>query len=312
MIPAVSCDLNENFIKTGQNPQNYILKNDMKFFPKIHSLNKSKNEQIEKQRLHQPFFLKADLETINLGEALQTQFESILIDPPWYEYFARSGGFPPTCNHQESTDPWTFEEIRALNIEDIAATPSFCFIWCGNKHVEQATACLIKWGFRRIENVCWIKTNTNTHPSHPDYLPYGSLTVLRNTKETLLVGVRGSVQRSRDGYLMHANLDSDVVIAPEEECFGCMKKPESVYGLIERFCNSSRRIELFGHSHNLRPGWVTVGDSFELSNFDPNEYWSLTDGENRFVKSTPEIERLRPKSPTSRQKSESPPPTLSL
>lgn len=309
MESVTSCDLNDNFVKTGQNPQNFILQNDLQFFPKLDVLNKLKTEQIQKSRLHAPFYVNADLRYLDLGATFRTQFETILIDPPWYEYFARSGGFPAACNHQESSSPWSFEEIRSLAIQDIAATPSFCFIWCGNKHVEQATACLIKWGFRRIENVCWVKTNENKQTTFPDYLPYGSLTVLKNTKETLLIGVRGSVQRSRDGYLMHANLDSDVLIAPEPDSFGCMRKPEKAYDLIERFCNSQRRIELFGQKHNLRPGWITVGHSFDTSNFDSDEYIKLTREENRFVRSTHEIERLRPKSPRS-SKSESPPPFI--
>ena len=30
-----------------------------------------------------------------------------------------------------------------------------------------------------------------------------------------------------------------------------------------------RRLELFGHDHNIRPGWVTVGNELTSSNFDP-------------------------------------------
>ena len=305
MDSHTSSDLNDNYVHSGKNPQNYILLEDMKFFPKIHALNKLKNEQIDKSRLHEPLYLQGDLRNMDLGNELKTQFETIVVDPPWYEYFARSGGFPPTCNHQESTYPWTFEEIRSLPIQEIAATPSFCFLWCGNKHVEQGTACLIKWGFRRIESICWVKTNL-AGASHPDYLPFGSHSVLKNTKETLLVGVRGSVHRSRDSHLMHANLDSDVLIAPEAECFGCTRKPDAIYDLIERFSNSQRRIELFGHRHNLRAGWVTVGESLGDSNFDAFEYMKLTREEERFVQSTPEIERLRPKSPRSSVSSQSP------
>jgi N6-adenosine-specific RNA methylase IME4 len=290
--------LNDWFVVDGSFPTNYVLKTDIDHFPKIKKLRDLKMRAIESSRLHPPLSVTADLRCLDLHASLQTQFETILIDPPWYEYYARAGGFPPACSHNESPEPWwSYEDIRNLRIEDISATPGFCFIWCGNKHVEQATACLLKWGFRRIEDICWLKTNEESKDM-PDYLPFGASNAIKMTKEHLLVGIKGTVNRSRDSYLIHSNIDSDVVIAPQEKAFGCTKKPEAIYELIERFSNSQRRLELFGHDHNLRPGWVTIGsDISSPSNYDPAEYIRLTDGENRFVKSTNEIERLRPKSP---------------
>ena len=296
----MTTDLNQHFVESGENPQNFIVTNDIDLFPKIKQLRTLKDCNVNENRLHDPLWINADLRQLPLWPVLQTKFETIVVDPPWYEYYARAGAFPPKCDHNESTLPWSFEEIRDLRIEDIAASPGFCFVWCGNKHVEQATACLLKWGYRRIEDVCWIKTNNGKIATYPEYLPFGALNVLKNTKEHLLVGIKGTVQRSRDNYLLHANIDSDVIVAPEEDSFGCTKKPDAAYALIERFSNSQRRLELFGHAHNLRPGWVTIGsDISDHSTFEPHMYNQLTDGRNRFVPSSSEIERLRPKSPKS-------------
>lgn len=33
-------------------------------------------------------------------------------------------------------------------------------------------------------------------------------------------------------------------------------------------CAGRRRLELFGEEHNIRPGWVTVGDQITSSNFN--------------------------------------------
>jgi len=292
-------DLNELFTETGELPTNFVVQSDIDLFPKIKKLRDLKTHVIENNRLHAPLHICGDLRLMDLYGTVQTQFETILIDPPWYEYYARTGGFPPACAHNEQTAPWwSFEEIRNLRIEDIGASPGFCFIWCGNKHVEQATACLLKWGYRRIEDICWLKTNDEKTNGLPDFLPFGALNILKSSKEHLLLGIRGSVHRSQDSYLIHANLDSDVIIAPQEECIGCTKKPEQVYDLIERFCNSNRRLELFGHDHNLRPGWVTIGAGITKgTNYVPQEYVGMTSGENQFVESSVEIERLRPKSP---------------
>lgn len=297
----MTTDLNQHFIESGELPTNFVSKYDIKHYPKIEKLRQLKTEAIDNCRLHEPFQIPANLQILDLKNTLQTEFETILVDPPWYEYYARLGGFAAACSHNETTEPWwSFEQIRELKIEEIAATPGFCFIWCGNKHVEQATACLIKWGFRRIEDICWLKTNNEKTIGIPDYLPYGALNVFKNSKEHLLVGIRGNVQRSRDSHLMHANIDSDVVIAPQEISFGCTRKPTEVYDIIERFCNSQRRLELFGQDHNLRPGWVTIGAGLSgENNYDPDAYRTLTE-KNRYVPSNHEIERLRPKSPQSR------------
>lgn len=47
-----------------------------------------------------------------------------------------------------------------LEIEAIADTPSFVFLWCGSAEgLDAGRHCLKKWGFRRVEDVCWVKTN---------------------------------------------------------------------------------------------------------------------------------------------------------
>lgn len=301
---------NEAFQTTLKYPQNYILRTDVESFPKIKTLLDAKNLRIDSHILHEPLFVVGDLKQLDLASTLRTKFETILVDPPWYEYHARAGGFPSKCSHHEATTPWTFEEIKNLRIGDIAADQSFCFLWCGNKHVQQGTECLARWGFKRIENICWVKTNRNENHLHPrcNYLPYGVTEVLHTTKEHLLVGIKGTVSRSLDSYLIHANVDSDVIIA-EQEPFGCTKKPLETYRIIERFCNSQRRIELFGCDHNLRPGWVTIGKDISVgdSNFDPDEYANLTRIEQRFVPTNDVIEKLRPRSPVMRSRTPTPP-----
>lgn len=302
---------NDAFVTTHKYPQNYILRNDVEHFPKIKALIDAKNQRVDTHVLHEPLFIVGDLREMNLASELGTKFESILIDPPWFEYHARAGGFPPTCKHRgEDTTPWTFEEIMNLRIGDIAADQSFSFLWCGNKHVQQGTECLLRWGFKRIEDICWVKTNeSNTH-LHPrcNFLPYGVTEVLYTTKEHLLVGIKGTVSRSMDNYLIHANVDSDVMIA-EQAPFGCMMKPQETYRMIERFCNSQRRLELFGSDHNLRPGWVTVGKDIMTgpSNYVPQTYIDLTRIEQRFVPTNDLIEKLRPRSPVNRSRTPTPP-----
>lgn len=53
-----------------------------------------------------------------------------------------------------------------LDIGELAAPRSFLFLWCGSSEgLDMGRFCLRKWGFRRCEDICWIRTNIN-NPSH--------------------------------------------------------------------------------------------------------------------------------------------------
>lgn len=38
------------------------------------------------------------------------------------------------------------------------------------------------------------------------------------------------------------------------------RKPDEIYGLIERLNPGGKKIELFGRPHNCQPGWITLGN----------------------------------------------------
>ncbi|XP_022850090.1 methyltransferase-like protein 1 isoform X2 [Olea europaea var. sylvestris] len=184
---------------------------------------------------------------------------------------------PGVTDHMEY---WTFEEIMNLKIEAIADTPSFIFLWVGDGvGLEQGRQCL--------------------------------------KKEHCLMGIKGTVRRSTDGHVIHANIDTDVIIA-EEPPYGSTSKPEDMYRIIEHFALGRRRLELFGEDHNIRSGWLTVGKGLSSSNFNSEAYirrfmdkdgkvWQGGGGRNpppeapHLVLTTPEIEALRPKSPMKNQ-----------
>jgi mRNA (2'-O-methyladenosine-N6-)-methyltransferase len=49
-------------------------------------------------------------------------------------------------------------------------------------------------------------------------------------------------------------LDTDVIVSEVRET---SRKPDEVYGLIERMCPGGRKVEIFGRKHNARPGCVS-------------------------------------------------------
>ncbi|KAI3730997.1 hypothetical protein L1987_62179 [Smallanthus sonchifolius] len=306
-------DYSQNFVDTGMRPQNFIreleLTSVVEDYPKLRELIQKKDE-IVAGSASAPMYYKCDLrEQVLSPEFFGTKFDVILIDPPWEEYVHRA---PGVSDHMEY---WTFEEIMNLKIEAIADTPCFVFLWVGDGvGLEQGRQCLKKWGFRRCEDICWVKTNKTT--ATPG-LRHDSHTLFQRSKEHCLMGIKGTVRRSTDGHIIHANIDTDVIIA-EEPPYGSTAKPEDMYRIIEHFSLGRRRLELFGEDHNIRAGWLTVGKDLSSSNFNSEGYvrnfmdkdgkvWQGGGGRNpppeagHLVLTTPDIEALRPKSPMKNQ-----------
>ncbi|KAK4774143.1 hypothetical protein SAY87_029162 [Trapa incisa] len=306
-------DYSQNFVDTGMRPQNFIreleLTSVVEDYPKLRELIQKKDEIVAKSA-SPPMYHKCDLREFELSpEFFGTKFDVILVDPPWEEYVHRA---PGVADHMEY---WTFEEILNLKIEAIADIPSFIFLWVGDGvGLEQGRQCLKKWGFRRCEDICWVKTNkTNATPG----LRHDSHTLFQHSKEHCLMGIKGTVRRSTDGHIIHANIDTDVIIA-EEPPYGSTQKPEDMYRIIEHFALGRRRLELFGEDHNIRSGWLTAGKGLSSSNFNADAYtrnfadkdgkvWQGGSGRNpppdapHLVLTTPDIESLRPKSPMKNQ-----------
>lgn len=305
-------DYCQTYVDTGLRPQNFIRDIDMDSryaeYVKLSQLITLK-DKILRARATPAMSLRCDIKRMDLRE-LGTKFDVVLIDPPWKEYHDRVGGlYIPN----ENLAPWTYEEIEALKISEITESQSFLFLWCGETHLEDGRALFKKWGFRRIEDICWVKTNRSAKQADGTADKVLTATMVEDTsflgrsKEHCLMGIRGTVKRSEDFHLIHANVDTDVIIHEEFHC-GSTQKPTELYEIIEHFCLGRRRLELFGNDRNIRDGWLTLGESLTTSSFQRDMYlrWFLgskkwpeakTYEGGRLVGSTQEIEILRPKSP---------------
>eukprot|EP01090_Pellita_catalonica_P006523 TRINITY_DN16765_c0_g1_i1.p1 TRINITY_DN16765_c0_g1~~TRINITY_DN16765_c0_g1_i1.p1 ORF type:complete len:361 (-),score=63.10 TRINITY_DN16765_c0_g1_i1:27-1109(-) len=325
-------DYSQHYVDTGQRPQNFIrdttLADRFEKYPKLKDLLHLKDEHLRTRRT-KPHFLKCDLHDFPLT-SLKTKFDVILVDPPWEEYISRA----PMITHgkeQKKKSFWAFEEILSLEIEKIAANPCFIFLWVGSgKGLDEGRILLKKWGFRRCEDIVWAKTNkrkfsggasgsgeAGKDKAVKDYSKYtpsldefggqdkrcetgianDTDSVMVHTKEHCLMGIKGTVRRSTDGHLIHANIDTDVIVS-EERPLGDDSKPEEIYHIIEHFSLGMRRIELFGEDHNIRDGWLTLGNALTNSNWNAEEYGKLwEEKDSHLLGTTQEIEKLRPKSP---------------
>jgi N6-adenosine-specific RNA methylase IME4 len=111
---------------------------------------------------------------------------------------------------------WTFEEIGNLKIEQVSATPSFIFLWCGSEEgLDQGRLLLKKWGYRRCEDIVWLKTNKDSQETPTATGGLNTKFIFHHTKEHCLMGIKGTVRRNQDGHLIHANVDVDIIISEE-------------------------------------------------------------------------------------------------
>ncbi|KAI5712724.1 N6-adenosine-methyltransferase non-catalytic subunit [Diaphorina citri] len=286
-------DYCQHFVDTGQRPQNFIrdvgLADRFEEYPKLRELIKLKDDLIA-ETATPPMFLKCDVKEFNLKE-LNVKFDVIHIEPPLEEYQRTLG----VTNMQG----WSWDQIMQLEIGEVAAARSFVFLWCGSSEgLDQGRNCLRKWGFRRCEDICWIRTNAS-NPGHSKNIE--AKAVFQRTKEHCLMGIKGTVRRSTDGDFIHANVDIDLIISEEME-YGSLEKPVEIFHIMEHFCLGRRRLHIFGRDSTIRPGWLTIGPDLTNSNFNAETYTSYFINGYISTGCTERIEALRPKSPPPKNK----------
>ena len=122
------------------------------------------------------------------------------------------------------------------------------------------------------------------------------------------MGIKGTVKRSTDGDFIHANVDIDLIIE-EDQTYGSKDKPVEIFHIVEHFCLGRRRLHIFARDSTIRPGWLSLGNELTSSNYDRDIYLGHFQTEESLTTGcSEEIERLRPKSPSPKNKQMSGPP----
>ncbi|TFK43193.1 MT-A70-domain-containing protein [Crucibulum laeve] len=171
------------------------------------------------------------------------KFHVIMADPPWDIHMSLPYG------------TMTDDEMRAMPIPTLQ-DEGLLFLWVTGRAMEVGRECLRVWGYTRVDEVVWVKTNQLQRVIRTGRTGHW----LNHTKEHMLVGVKTITDAS--GALKfpswaNRGLDTDVIVSEVRET---SRKPDEVYGLIERMCPGGRKIEIFGRKHNTRPGWLTLGN----------------------------------------------------
>ena len=174
---------------------------------------------------HEPCYLPLS----RLSSLLPSKFDVILVDPPF-----------------SSTFTWdTLLDVEQFPIPTLAADPSFLFLWVGSgagDGLERGRDALAKWGYRRCEDVVWIKTNKNSNAGPGvrkenisfmyrfvwvaeycffDYRFFfnayaktdpPTTSLFTRTKQHCLIGIKGTVRRSTDSWFVHCNVGMRLIL----------------------------------------------------------------------------------------------------
>ncbi|XP_013885051.1 N(6)-adenosine-methyltransferase subunit METTL3 [Austrofundulus limnaeus] len=172
-----------------------------------------------------------------LDVSILGKFAVVMADPPWDIHMELPYG------------TLTDDEMRKLSIPALQ-DDGFLFLWVTGRAMELGRECLSLWGYDRVDEIIWVKTNQLQRIIRTGRTGHW----LNHGKEHCLVGVKGNTQGFNRG------LDCDVIVA---EVRSTSHKPDEIYGMIERLSPGTRKIELFGRPHNVQPNWITLGNQLD-------------------------------------------------
>ncbi|TVU27966.1 hypothetical protein EJB05_19472, partial [Eragrostis curvula] len=161
------------------------------------------------------------------------QFGVIMADPPWDIHMELPYG---TMGD---------EEMRTLNVPALQ-TDGMIFLWVTGRAMELGRECLELWGYKRVEEIIWVKTNQLQRIIRTGRTGHW----LNHSKEHCLVGIKGNP-------LVNRNIDTDVIVAEVRET---SRKPDEMYAMLERISPRTRKLELFARMHNTQAGWLSLGN----------------------------------------------------
>ncbi|XP_018327837.1 N6-adenosine-methyltransferase catalytic subunit isoform X1 [Agrilus planipennis] len=185
--------------------------------------------------LYPPQWVQCDLRYLDM--TVLGKFAVIMADPPWDIHMELPYG------------TMSDDEMRQLGIPQLQ-DEGLIFLWVTGRAMELGRECLKLWGYERVDEIIWVKTNQLQRIIRTGRTGHW----LNHGKEHCLVGMKGNPQNLNRG------LDSDVIVA---EVRATSHKPDEIYGMIERLSPGTRKIELFGRTHNIQPNWITLGNQVD-------------------------------------------------
>ncbi|XP_065073341.1 N6-adenosine-methyltransferase MT-A70-like protein [Ochlerotatus camptorhynchus] len=185
--------------------------------------------------LYPPQWIQCDLRYLDM--TVLGKFAVVMADPPWDIHMELPYG------------TMSDDEMRQLGVPALQ-DDGLIFLWVTGRAMELGRECLKLWGYERVDELIWVKTNQLQRIIRTGRTGHW----LNHGKEHCLVGMKGNPPNLNRG------LDCDVIVA---EVRATSHKPDEIYGIIERLSPGTRKIELFGRPHNVQPNWITLGNQLD-------------------------------------------------
>ncbi|XP_060574782.1 N6-adenosine-methyltransferase catalytic subunit-like, partial [Ruditapes philippinarum] len=196
------------------------------------AMSSDSNEQVN---MFPPQWIQCDIRYLDMQ--VLGKCAVIMADPPWDIHMEL-----PYGTMQD-------DEMRKMPVP-LMQDDGYIFLWVTGRAMELGRECLELWGYKRIDEIIWVKTNQLQRIIRTGRTGHW----LNHGKEHCLVGVKGNPKGVNKG------LDCDVIVA---EVRATSHKPDEIYGIIERLSPGTRKVELFGRPHNVQPNWITLGNQLE-------------------------------------------------
>ncbi|KAG8709027.1 hypothetical protein FRC09_000909 [Ceratobasidium sp. 395] len=170
-----------------------------------------------------PQWINCDVRRFDYG--VLGKFHVIMADPPWDIHMSLPYG------------TMTDDEMRAMPIPQLQ-DEGLLFLWVTGRAMEVGRECMRVWGYTRVDEVVWLKTNQLQRVIRTGRTGHW----LNHTKEHMLVGVK-TVTDDKGNLVWpswaNRGIDCDVIVSEVRET---SRKPDEVYGMIERMCPGGRKI----------------------------------------------------------------------
>jgi len=210
------------------------------------------NDPFQFQSNHQRFsegtYVNCDIRYLNFASL--GEFDVVLLDPPW-----RIRGQENMTDEQAMFSNTNFSmEYNTLSTQEILDLEVGClskrgliFLWVVNSQLELGLECLSKWGYAYIDKITWIKKTCRNN------LAIGPGFTFLHSTEICLVGRKSSAERFE--FIRRAS--NDIIF---EEVKRKSQKPTALYHIIEQMAPGASKVELFARNHNIRRGWLSIGN----------------------------------------------------
>eukprot|EP00996_Jenningsia_fusiforme_P003182 NODE_398_length_2300_cov_36.494003_g367_i0.p1 GENE.NODE_398_length_2300_cov_36.494003_g367_i0~~NODE_398_length_2300_cov_36.494003_g367_i0.p1 ORF type:complete len:721 (+),score=127.94 NODE_398_length_2300_cov_36.494003_g367_i0:38-2164(+) len=179
-------------------------------------------------------WIQCDLRTFD--PTVLGKFDVIMADPPWDIHMELPYG------------TMRDDEMRNMKVGELS-DEGLIFLWVTGRAMELGRECLEIWGYKIMEEIVWVKINQLQRIIRTGRTGHW----LNHSKEHCLVGMKGQPKINR-------GVDCDVVASEVRET---SRKPDEIYGMIERICPDGRKLEIFARNHNIHEGWLALGNQLD-------------------------------------------------